>query len=414
MSQISRKPELLDLLALNIGHACEAARAVSGADGCRLRLGEALDWMRPRLAGAGVVLCTEKHIPEDAGASRETPIHNLPMPPGSPTDLVCMGIDLRDSTGNSIGLLALRGVPAAWATRDRIKALESLASLLANDIGALIGGPSLLAEPVLRLVTMIRDLDDHAVSHALGGLLRVLAGKQPSKVEAMAMRICGLAGSTHAYLENREIVLSPAAEELLDRAGMGRTSEGLVFTPVAANDAVECSLPVPHALEAFARVRILNKDFDVAEAETSGQYWYRETEAEQTAWAPLANGASDGWTAIAAEILTESRDVAAEYAKMNIIRRRDLPTDEVAEAYELNGIVWWMRQSETTVEARLASGEWQSCGEVNDGTVKACALSALLKIAPRTLEDQTDQVRDWVRRMAHSVQVLPYMAVAAE
>jgi hypothetical protein len=410
-----RSPEILDLLALNIRDASEIARALVGAQDHRLHLGPELEWVRARLSATGLAL---SDAPLDPAASAADPflprgIIKLPMPAGSPTDCQDIGIDIDSASGAPLAMLQLGQVPAGWATRDRLRGLERLRALLKGQLDALAGGPGIVAATMLRLVTLLRELDDNAVSHSFAGLLSILAGKQPNRVEVMAMRICGLAGTPSSRSDGNEIVLSNVAVDLLDQAGMGRSSVPMAFISMADGSAPNMKVVVPQSLVPFARARIVERDYDVAEDDQSAHLWFRPA-GTQDIWSPLANNSSDGWTAIAAEILNQTSDITVEFAQMHLIRRRDLPTDEVAEAYDLNGTIWWLRDGETGLEARLDGGHWQFCAMDQDMPAKRRALTALLQIDPGISERLTDQVREWARRMAHAVHVVPYMAIAAE
>lgn len=410
-----RFPEILDLLALNIRDASESARALLGAQNHRLHLGPELEWARTRLTGAGLPVAARQLAVLRADADPFLPqgVRKLPMAAGSPTDFLDIGIDLDAGASAPVAMLELGRVPAGWASRDRLKGVEHLRTLLTRQVDALAGGPAIVAQTILRLVTLLRELDDNSVSHSFAGLLNALAGRQPSRVEVMALRICGLAGSTPSRTEGNEVVLSDVALDLLDQAGMGRTSVPLAFVPAHDGEMPRMAVVAPPALAPFARARIVERDYDVAEDEPTGLFWFRPTGTEEP-WVLLANNASDGWTAIAAEILCETSDMTVEFSQMHLIRRRDLPTDQVAEAYELNGTVWWMRDSESGMEARLEGGAWQPCAVDRDLPAKKRALVALVMIDPAVTDRMTDQVRDWTRRMAQSVQVVPYMSIAAE
>jgi hypothetical protein len=415
MTALFRTPEILDLLTLNIRDASGVARALVGAQGHRLHLGAEIEWARTRLSAAGVALAEAPlaEMAEDAEPFWPRGLRRLPMPPGSPTDCVDIGLDLGGRTGPAAAMLELGGVPAGWATRDHLRGLEQIRSLLTGQIEALLAGPGIVAATLLRLVTLLRELDDKAASHSLAGLLTVLADKQPSRVEVMAMRICGLAGTPPARGDGTHVVLSDVALDLLEQAGLGRTTQGIGIVAVPDGAAPSMEVVAPQTLVPFARARIVERDYDVAEDDQSGHLWFR-TAGTQDAWAVLANTCADGWTAIAAEILGQTSDITVEFAQMHLIRRRDLPTDQVAEAYELDGTIWWLREGESGTEGRLHGGDWQPCAVDRDLPVKKRALAALLQIDPHHGDRLTDQVREWARRMAHAVQVVPYLAIAAE
>ena len=415
MTQQSRTPEILETLVLNIREAAQTARALVGAQTCQLHLTAEMDWARARLTGAGLVLAAKTLLPEDLGPPNSIApgVRKLPLPVGSPTDLLDIGVDITGSPTTAVAMLHLEKVQAGWATRENLAGLDNLMSLLNRQFLALEHGPKIVAEPMLRLVTLLRDLDDQAVSHSLSGLLRVLAGQQPSRVEVMAMRICGLADSLQPCLEDRDVALSDVTQVLLDRSGIGRTARPVEFSPYAGGWSAEPAIAPPASVVPFARVRIVEQDFDVAEAENSDRLWFR-AQGEVEGWIPLANGSADGWTAIAAEILSQTRDITNEYAQMHLIRRRDIRTEEVAEAYELGGVIWWLRAGERGSEARLDGCDWQDCTTEPGLSVKARALKALLQLDADIVSGLSEQARDWAHRMAHSVQVAPYIGIAAE
>jgi len=415
MTPVSQRPEIHDLLALNVLEAVEIARALVGAQDCQLHLGPELDWSRPRLSGVGVDLAT---APLDAAAceqeARLSPgIRKLPLAKGAPTDLMEIGLEIAGPDGVPFAMLQLERVPTSWASRETVRGLTHVTAILKRQFEALAGGTATVAAPMLRLCTLIRELDDQAVSQAVCGLLKVLSDEQPNRVETMAMRICGLAQSDQTSLEDRKAILSPVTLDLLDRAGIGRTSQQITYTQAADDALPSLEIPTPEILIPFAQARLLEEAFDVAEDEVSGRLWFRP-EGSGNQWAPLGNGFADGWSAIAAEILVETRDILHEYARMHLIRRRDLPTTEIAEAYELNGVIWWLRNGETGSEARIDGGEWQVCPLESGLSVKTRALNALLQVSPETVSGLSDHAQDWARRMAQSVQVVPLVAIAAE
>jgi hypothetical protein len=410
-----RAAEISDMISLNIRDTAAIARAMIGAEDYQLHLERELDWARPRLAVAGVRLAERGCLPSGSLPDASLPggIRALPMPPGSPTDILDIAIDLESASGEPLAMLRLVRVPASWTTRDRLKGLVHLRLLLKSQIDALSGGPAVVAATMLHLVTLMRELDDNAVSHSLCGLLHVLAGKQPSRVEVMAMRICGLAATPTGRHESHEVVLSDVARDLLEQAGLGRAQDQVAVIAPAAEEAPLMEVVRPEFLAPFARARIVEQDYDVAEDDRTGHLWFRST-ALQNDWSPLANTPADGWAAIAAEILGQTTDIFVDYAQMHLIRRRDLPTDQVAEAYDLNGTVWWVREGETGIEARLADGAWRPCDIDGDLPAKKRALQALMRIEPDVAERLSGHFNDWARRMSQAVQVVPYMAVAAE
>ena len=415
MTTTANTIHILDLLALNIREGSETARALVGAQSYRLHLGKDLTWAAMRLSQIGTNLAQDTFVPSEPVPAQFIirGVRKLPMPDGSPTDIMDLGLDLDGPNGEPIALLRLDGVSAGWATQDRLKGLERIAALLKAQFKALSGGPVIFAAPMLRLVTLIRELDENAVSHSVKGLLSVLAGNAPNRVETMAMRISGLAESGSGRLEERDVVLSDVALDMLDQAGISRAVVPLSFVSCVEDASTGSDAAVSLSLVPFARARILEQQFDVAEFENTNRLWFRPA-GSGTDWTALANSTSDGWAAIAAEIIGHTLDITLEFAQMHMIRRRDLPTDEIAEAYELDGMVWWLREGEAGTEARLDAGVWQRCDLAPDISGKRRALAALFLIDGEVVTRLEDEVRDWSRRMAQSVQVAPYMDIAAE
>lgn len=408
-------PEILGLLALNIRDAAETARCLVGAQGLILHIGAEMEWARARLAGAGLALANKPMRLPEAMEDARLPhgLRVLPRPVDAPTDLVNIGLYVEGKGGTVAAMLEIRQVPAGWDTRDHLRGLEHVRALLQGQVDALAGGPAIVAGSMQRLVTLLRDLDENMVSHGFSGLLNALTGNAPSRVEVMSMRICGLAATHPTREESQEVVLSDVALELLEQAGLGRTADIREFQQPAGAEVPSMTVAVPQNLAPFARARIVEHDYDVAEDDETGYLWFRQT-GSQNVWAQLANGFSDGWTEIAAEILGQSDDITAEFAQMHLIRRRDIPTDEIAEAYELDGTIWWLRSGEKDTEARFDGGAWQSCAIDPDLSVKKRAFAALSQLDPNIGDRLSDAAHDWARRMAHAVQVVPYMAIAAE
>jgi len=415
MTQHFRGFEIPDFIVLTICQTVQIARDLLGAQEYVLQLAAKMDWARSRLMAADIAVADLCFTPEGLGdyAEIRPGLHNIPLPMGSPTDLLDIGIQILGADQTPLALLRLEKVQAGWATRQRLSGLGHVMSLLNAQFAALSQGPAIVATPMLRLVTLLRDVDAQAVSHGLSGFLRVLAGEQPSRVEIMAMQIGGLAESAIPCLQNCDVALSETAQLLLDQAGIGRTVHPVEITLNPGGDLAAPVLPSPESLSPFARVRIVEQNFDVAEADASERLWFRPSEAAGR-WLPLANGTADGWTAIAAEILAETRDITHDYAQMHLIRRRDLPTDEIAEAYELAGVIWWLRSAEAGAEARLEGGAWKRCNLQAEHPAKSRALEALSQLDADIVCRLSDQARDWAHRMAHAVQVTPYMGVAAE
>jgi hypothetical protein len=415
---MTRKPENLDvneILVLNVRDTIEAARHLVGAQGCHLQLSPNLLWVASRLSlvGVSVEVAPVAETCSEAEKTHCPDIVKLPLPQSSPTDRIDIGVIIRASDGPPFAMMKLERVPVGWSRQEALKGLGHLKAMQMQQFEALALGPALVAAPMLRLCGLVRELDDQAVSHALFGLLRVLADEQPNRVETMAMRICGLTASAQPYLEEREIVLGPVALDLLDKAGIRRTSGQLAFVPEAGHCERPTAVCVPPSLAPFATMRALEEVFEVAEDDKGGLLWFRP-EGSTGPWVPLAAGFEDGWAAIAVEVLGQTRDILRDYAKMHLIRRRDLPTDEVAEAYELDGVIWWLRDGEAGTEARMENEDWRMLPIEADQSARLRAMNALFLLDSGAQDRLSDSANDWVRRMAQAVHVMPCAAIAAE
>jgi hypothetical protein len=97
-----------------------------------------------------------------------------------------------------------------------------------------------------------------------------------------------------------------------------------------------------------------------------------------------------------------------------VIRRRDIATEEVAEIYDLHGLIWWLRQGESGPEARLDGGDWTLYPAPDHSEGKARAIDVLFHLVPDLSDQLKDKARDWAHRMAQTVQVSPIMMQAAE
>lgn len=400
-----------DLLALGLKDAIDALRALVRAKRVVLRpASDVVEGIVPTMASVGLVIGAPF---EPQGDTVRLAVRRCPSPPGTPTDLITIAVELYGSTGELLLVLEVQHVPADFDSRENLRGIDALRRLLERQVEALIAGPALIATPLLRLVTRLQDLDDSAVSHALGGLLRVLAGQSPNRVEAIAMQISGLADVAQPRLDLNQICLSEAAQDLLLDAGIGVGTVSMVVSQPAEELAVEDCFTPPPALAPFARLRLAEEDFEVAEAEDSGHYWFRRAHAPDATWLPLANRSSDGWTAVSAEILSQTRDTRAEYARMHVMRRRDVAIDEIAEVYVLNDLHWSVRRCDTGYEARMAEGAWVSVDIDPEATQNARAIAALFQLDGHVATQFDDHARDWVNRMAHSVQVMPCFSSAA-
>lgn len=398
------------VVASNLRDTVEAARVLAGAQGAMLQLVANLDKLRLKLEGAGLIVGTTG---DDSSVGGER-VRVLQAAGSGATDLVDLSIALQGEDGAVIGAVCLSGAPAHGQSRAQRETLAVLACVIERQLATLSMGPAVLAEPMLALLERLTELDDGIVSQGLAGFLRALAGREPSQVEATAMRIAGLADAPIGFLNSREIVLSDVARDLLESIGYGALLK-LRHSLSAPPDADEADAVIQWRadLDPFARLRLIERSFLVAEDPDAVALWFRD-ESGDGLWQRISRGGADGWTAIAAEIIERSTDVVTEFARMHLLRRRDLPADEIAEAFELHGQIFWLRQSAEGPEARLDGGEWMPCPMPDGLRRHQRALTALSQLCPDISVRLAGPARDWLNRMSQTVQVVPFMPAAAQ
>ncbi|WP_304618189.1 hypothetical protein [Paracoccus sp. (in: a-proteobacteria)] len=397
-------------VASNLRDTVEAARVLAGAQGATLQLVDDLDDLRLKLEGAGLTVGPAE---AEWGVTGD-PLCVLRAAGSGATDLVDLSLVLTGPDEQPLGALYLSAAPAGSQNRALRETLAILARVLERQIATLRMGPALLAEPMLSLLDRLSELDDGIVSQALLGFLRALAGQQASQVEATAMRIAGLADAPMGFFTSREIMLSRVAQELLDGIGYGALLKMRhdLAAPLSPEEA-DPELQARADLEPFARLRLIERSFLVAEDPDGVALWFRDEQGDGL-WRAITRGGADGWTAIAAEIIEASTDVVVEFARMHLLRRRDLPADEIAEAYELHGVIFWFRNSPDGIEARLEGGEWRLCPMPEGLQRHERALAALSQLCPDMSARLAGPARDWLNRMSQTVQVTPFMPAAAE
>jgi hypothetical protein len=331
------------------------------------------------------------------------------------TDFVDLHIDLLADATGPVARLVLEGVPGNWASKARQASLNSLALVLRGQLAALRDAPHILAVQMQSLIEQLVELDDSAASPVLLGLLRILSGQTPSRAQIIALQIAGLVDSPAHKAPTAVFTVTEAGRSLLELSGMGEWAETAVPLAVPAPNA-----DVKHApqlgpetnLQPFAKLRVMERDFLIAEASDGQQILYRQPNLPE--WRFLTHSSADGWTTVAAEIIQSDIDILREYVGMHLIRRRDLPTEEVAEAYELMGKIIWLRLDENGVEMRLDKLAWQRLDISRDAPLKERAVAAVLELKEQGQIVLEAAARDWAKRMAHAAQVTPYIAIAAQ
>ena len=415
-------PNVIDAVLLNLRDTCDAVTSMMGArDFCLHLAPDAGEHLRQMLQAGGIALGHAADA-DVAFARRDaaTPIDDvvnlrrMRAREGAPTDAVDLALDIALPSGTLLAFVELRGVPVCWIARHRVAALLPLSRLVGSQVCALSQGPALLARPMLALATQLQGYDSNVISHAFLAFLRVLSGETPTQVEVTALRIAGLADVPTGQIAPRDVALNDVAHGVLEKAGLGRARNPVAVAPHEAVAMPEPEAPLPAGAHVpFARLRLVERDFAIADDAETGRLLFRPLDEAAAGWMRLSNGPCDGWTAVASEILGQVHDIAVEFSRMHVIRRRDLPTDEIAEAYELEGVIWWLRSRAGGLEARLDGGDWAGVATGPDMSPKARAIAALFEIDDGARYRLADAARDWASRMAHTVQVSP-MVVAAE
>jgi len=418
---------LSDILFAGLADPAQAMAGIVQAQQMRVLLGPELHGFAAPLQQAGLRVETVEAVvlARDLGALTQAELarvatgaalRELPRAEGQPTDLVDLALDLGAASAQPIARLDLLAVPGGWDSRSRLKGIAPLARQMNRQLLAVRGGAYLLAPTMLSLLEKLRDFDDTAVSHLVTGFLRVMAGGTATQVEATALCIAGLAEMPVAYRSKTDVTFNEVAQGVLEELGLGQevlaTSPALEQAVAAAPIAALRAVP---DLTPFARLTLLERDYAVAEDDDNGPLWFRPMEGATGAdWTMLESRAVDGWSVVATEVLGKTLDIQRAFAMMHVIRRRDIVTTEVAEIYDLHGLIWWLRQGETGPEARLDGGEWRVYPAPAQSEVKARAIDVLFHLVPDLSDQLKDKARDWAHRMAQTVQVSPIMMQAAE
>jgi len=415
---------------------CDALAAVVQARGLRVHLTSAGAGLADGLSAIGLSVAQAElpHFPADAFPLPRA----LPQRAGMPTDRCDLVIRLDGAGGQALVWLELQDVPQGWGAQARREAIAPLARLLQSQLGALHQPAAEMAASMLALLERLREVDSTAAPHLLMGVLHFLAGQVPAPVEVTALRIAGLCDMPASRPARPDVSLNADGWNLLAQAGLGQAGLGQAGLAAAdpaqadaapsvpvveavdtADTAVKAQagqvLPAPPAtgLHPFACIHLLKHEFDVAEDDATGLLWFRP-HGHSADWSVLRHATADGWTAIATEVLEKTMDIRRAFAEMHLIRRRDIATQEVAEIYDLHGLIWWLRESEAGLEARLDQGPWTLCMMPHSMTGKVRAAEAFMRLMPELPVSLHAQAHDWAARMAHSVQVKPVLVQAAE
>lgn len=387
---------------------CDLARTLTDARTVALILTDpSLAALAPVL-GAGGLIC---RVAQD-DQPRATPgPYRLAAQREQVSDVVSLGLPLIGAEG-PVGRLELDGARPDALGQRAAAGLTQVAALIAGALGVRQAGRDDLPQRMLALVEAVTDHDDAAASRLLTGLLRLASGGAPSMVEVTALRIAGLAA-----LEGTRISLTPEGRTVLAQGGVAPQVAAALSVPLPQAAMRGLQAPPPRARpdwKPFARLAIADSAYVIGEAGEYDPLAYRPEGTPDAPWRELRNGLVDGWTEIATEILAGTHDILHEYARMHMIRRRDIDLEEVAEVYDLHGLSWTVRRIPDGAEARIGSGPWQAltrqpgCSD-EPGVMQAreTAICALTQLWPDLSERIGHDVRSWARRMAMGATVAP-------
>lgn len=399
------------------------AASVSGAREVRLVFRDAVDdTFRTALVHAGVDVAADPKLRLHvvAAGQRFSPVLNTDIPTGL-SDEVNVRLPVR---------VEAQGVTVALdLDRCRADVMSTVRSMQLSHIGMIMGvrlqrmQSELQASclTALNIIDAMSEMQDDAASRTLTGLLRVLAKTPPRSVEVTALRIAGL-----AELVDGDLHLTDEARGILARLG-GVGPDRTLLPRIALNSewleelhAQEGVVPADARgvgeVHQFSCLKIGEAMFDIGEcADVEGQLAFRRGNGAGE-WLTLSNKIVDGWTEIAAEVISRTQDVIQEYVLMHMIRRRDVQVDEGVELFNLYGIEWHVMVRDGRVLARIKPSDWAELpgsARLVSMPSRDRAVVALREI----LADLDDQVgRDakaWAHRMALGATVMPYFGVAA-
>lgn len=398
--------QLREMLAADLEDLCALARCITEGAEPVLRLAPGPAALSGPLGRTGLRLAPWE--PRLVGADPAAGPSLRPRSPvsGFASDLADAVLEIPGPDGAPMAVVEIGKVAPESFTPRRREALERLGRIMQRHLAALAFGPALVALPVLRLAHLMREFDDQAVSQGFSGLLQLLSGRNPSSVEATALRIGGLAEVPQECLCAREVRLSRTALDLLAAAGLGEPG----VAAVAEAPGPDLPAGPPTGLAPFARLGLADSQFDIAE-DAEGRLWFRQAKAAAE-WSFLANDLENGWTAVAAEILSRTCDIMEAFAQMHAIHRRDLSVAGELEVYDLVDLSWSLRAAGDGFEARLGDGRWHGCDDLAALPMRERALAVLSRLVPDLDQRLSADAEAWASRMAHAVQVTPVIAAA--
>lgn len=329
------------------------------------------------------------------------------------SDVVDLTVDLLFENGETIARLVLTGVPRSWPSKNRKNCLDRLASVLSEHLIALSNGPRAVAAGMLGLIEELAELDASITTPTLTGFLRLLSGKAPTRSQLIALQISGLVDGHETLVTPIDVSLTETGREIILRSSLRSlpSASNVSIQPTEDITAVETP-PLLTELRPHAKLRIMERDYLIAEHPLNSVLHYRS--ASESLWSALSHSNADGWTKVATEIIHADIDVLLEVVKTHLIRRRDLPTDEIAEAFEILGQIFWIRRDEAGLELRLEGGDWRCLDVDPELPLRHRAQAAALQLGQTSIIELDTAASDWAKRMAQAVQVSPYFEMAAE
>ncbi|MBO6853532.1 MAG: hypothetical protein JJ872_07190 [Marivivens sp.] len=262
------------------------------------------------------------------------------------------------------------------------------------------------AEELLSVIENLREFDPGAASHALMGLLHIAAHKTPSAVEQTAMRIAGLADIVDSHL-----VLSETGRQVLDPLGSrDAIHHRHALQSFDKSESEVASREARSYTEAFAVINIGGTDYMVGRDEDNDVLAFQTKEKPR--WTSLRNTLEHGWSAIAAEILSLTRNATFEYIRMHLIHRKNVATEENVMMFDLYGFEWFLRVENDHVEIRFGGDDWQPAdlGYLPaDSPNAVLAATALLNGLPDASLLFGRDVEAWALRLAAGALVRPIM-----
>lgn len=314
------------------------------------------------------------------------------------------GFPLRGPSGAVLGLMGVMDDAPLALSQGVIAQLQGLADVLARQVVLAEAAVAVLARRSLQLIEDVTEVDDSAASPVLRGLLRFACGEVPSSTEAMALRIAGLAEA-----KGGKLVLTAVAEGILAQQGFDSGMTEAALPESALPEAAGEAAAVPEDdFSPMARLRIGEQSYDVARSEAIEALAFRPTGTE-VAWRVLENGLEEGWPEIIAEVLRKTRDVVIEYVRMHMIHERDAALPEGQYRYDLYGMGWTVRGTPERAEVSVDGTTWLAFDATSVGWDQPRELSARAAVAgyPDIGDRIGADVHEWCKRIAAGSEVTP-------